>query len=201
MTMRFRKAAAAVFLSVGVLARWAPANAAEIVDATAGCSRRCEVHGVKMKTVRVPIRYGSIPAGPSDEESARQAFFPNVRPESYPGGCEPHAAEKAVVYNCPRCDRARIEWLNKHRVPGEPALVDPNAEPQEVTFHEGRAERAAGRMLRAPNMTEAGKALADAEGLFDVAIAIAQSCGHDDAARRMEQRLRAIKQAYQSQME
>jgi hypothetical protein len=74
-------------------------------------TRVCEVHGIEMRAVTVPLSYGLRVDG-VDEAAARG--FPNADPSGPDDPVGRLSAEPATtwVYRCEMCVRARNEWLN-----------------------------------------------------------------------------------------
>ena len=99
-------------------------------DYTRGVSAVCRLHGTHMLKTNVPIEYGLIRL--NDWGKARKAAstnsFPNAE-ECVLGGCIVETPKQALVYVCPQCQEARLNWESEHPWPHEVAssIINSNA--------------------------------------------------------------------------
>lgn len=75
-------------------------------------AKTCEVNGIEMSSVIVPIGYGLKVMKP-DYEKARLAQFPNAEPR-WDGGCVMGRMTKARVLRCSECVDARNRYTTNH---------------------------------------------------------------------------------------
>ena len=83
-------------------------------DGLAGHSSTCEVHGIEMDTRTVPIEWG-LPVIEVEQpyDQIKATLFPNAL-QSYLGGSDlSDGTTYALVYVCPKCEKAERDWLNQ----------------------------------------------------------------------------------------
>lgn len=93
---------------------------------------RCQVHGIAMRPVSVPILYGLADID-FEYLDARSARFPNCGDEVM-GGCVVQAPTSVTIYVCSQCNTARDAWrvahppvsrLSRYRDPFDPDVPPP----------------------------------------------------------------------------
>jgi hypothetical protein len=93
-------------------------DSTEFIDET---SSICELHHVQMVRAKVPILYGLIRLNDYGKalRAARETSFPHAQ-DCVLGGCVIGSPDRAVIYHCPECRKAKRAWEVNHPPPTDP---------------------------------------------------------------------------------